>query len=98
MANMYFKGSRLTDEQSRTLVWCFAEDMTAISTAKVVDIDVRSVNPMFQRIRERITEFGDFAISAPAVQVGTFRLGPRALNGKHGLGADRKTIALVIFS
>jgi hypothetical protein len=97
MSNKYFKGAKISEGTFRRIVRSFAADKTATEASRETGVSVRSVNPIFLRIRERIAEFGDVALHAPSVQVGTFRFGPRAIRGTPGRGAERKTIVLIMY-
>ena len=97
MRNKYFKGSKISEGAFRRIVRCFADDRTATQASQETGVSLRSVNPIYLRIRRRIVEFGDIALKAPSVQVGTFRFGPRAIKGTPGRGAERKTIVLVMY-
>lgn len=56
--NRYFKYTKLTDEQVDLTLRCFAEDLTAIEAAKRVGISVRSMNRLFQMLREQVCHLG----------------------------------------
>jgi len=97
MGNKYFKCAKVSEGMFRRIVRCFADDQTATETSKSTGLSIRSVSPIFSRIRERISEFGDVAIHASSVQASTFRFGPKGIRGPRGRGADRKTIVLVLY-
>ncbi len=97
MSNKYFKGAKISEGIFRRIVRCFAEDRTATEASQETGVSLRSVNPIFLRIRERIAEFGDVELHAPSVQVCTFRFGPKGIRGRRGRGAGRKTIVLVLY-
>jgi hypothetical protein len=97
MGNKYFKGAKISERTFRRIVGFFADDRTATKASQETGVSLRSVNPIYLRIRERIAAFGDVALNAPSVQVGTFRFGPRAIRGTPGRGAERKTIVIVMY-
>ncbi len=55
-ANPYFRSSKLSEGTFRTILECFAKDLTATCTAKHTGVSVRSVNTIFLRIRQRSAE------------------------------------------
>jgi transposase-like protein len=97
MSNKYFKGAKVSEGTFRRIVRCFADDQTATVAAQTTGVLLRSVNPIFLRIRERIAEFGDVELHAPSIQARTFRFGPKGIRGPRGRGAGRKTIVLVLY-
>jgi hypothetical protein len=54
--NRYYRSSKLSEAKFRQLVRCFAENLTGTESAKRTGVSVRSVNPIFMRIRRRINE------------------------------------------
>ena len=56
MNNKYYWHGRISERKFRQLVRCFAEDKTAAETASETNLDRKSVNNIFLRIRRRILE------------------------------------------
>lgn len=56
MSNKYYWHSRISERKFRHLVRCFAEDKTAVETAIETNLDRKSVNNIFLKIRRRILE------------------------------------------
>lgn len=54
LVNRYFRFSKISEAKFRSIVRCFALDLTATRTAAMTDISVRSVNDIFLRIREKL--------------------------------------------
>lgn len=54
--NPYFYGSKLELSTFKSIVGHFSNGMSATDTARKVRVNVRSINPIFMRIRERIYE------------------------------------------
>lgn len=56
MTNKYYWHSRISERKFRHIVRCFAEDKTAIETASETNLDRKSINNIFLRIRRRVLE------------------------------------------
>ncbi|PJO10071.1 IS1595 family transposase, partial [Neisseria sp. N95_16] len=54
LKNKYQKFSKISEQKFREIIRCFALDLTASDTAKMTGISVRSINPIFLKIRHRI--------------------------------------------
>ncbi|MCC8996820.1 MAG: IS1595 family transposase [Nitrosomonas sp.] len=54
--NKYYFRSRIKEAKFRRLVRCFALDFTATKAALLTKISVRSVNTIYLKIRQRLTE------------------------------------------
>jgi len=52
--NRYFRFSKISEAKFRSLLRCFALDMTATQTARMTGISLRSVNQIFLRLREKL--------------------------------------------
>jgi len=55
-ANPYFPSSKLPEGLFSEIIDCFAADLTATRTSAITGVSVRSVNPVFLRIRQRLAE------------------------------------------
>lgn len=91
--NRYYVRSRISEAKFRQLVKCFALDLTATNTAKLIGISVRSVNSIYLGIRLRMAE--DCEVATPlkdAVEVDESYFGAHRVRGKRGRGAYGKTI------
>jgi len=91
--NRYYARSRISEAKFRQLVKCFALDLTATNTAKLIGISVRSVNSIYLGIRLRMAE--DCEVATPlkdAVEVDESYFGAHRVRGKRGRGAYGKTI------
>lgn len=72
---------------------CFALDLTATTTAQLTGLSVRTVNPIFLRVRRRLAE--NCERQSPftgEVEVDESFFGPWRVRGKRGRGAYKKTI------
>jgi transposase len=56
MSNRYYRHSRISESKFRQILRCFVEDKTAVETASKTNLDRKSVNKIFLKIRRRIIE------------------------------------------
>ena len=91
--NRYFRFAKISEARFRSLLRCFALDLTATQTAALTGLSVRRTNDLFQRLRHRLT--------IECVKVSPFKgeleadesyFGPRRVRGRRGRGAAGKTI------
>ena len=54
--NRYYHRSRISERKFREIVRCLALDMSASDTARLTGISVRSLNPIFLKIRQRMAQ------------------------------------------
>src|ERR1035438_10366043 len=54
--NRYFRFSKICEAKFRSLLRCFALDMTATQTARMTGISLRSVNQIYLRLREKLAQ------------------------------------------
>ena len=91
--NRYYRRSKISEAKFRQLVRCFALDFTAVSTAELTGLSVRSVNSIYLKIRGRVAESCE--LESPlqgAVEVDESYFGAHRVRGKRGRGAYGKTI------
>jgi transposase-like protein len=91
--NRYFRFSKISEVKFRSLLRCFALDMTAAQTARMTGISLRSVNQIFLRIREKIAD--ECQLQSPFagdLEADESYFGPRRVRGRRGRGAAGKTI------
>jgi transposase-like protein len=91
--NRYYRRSKISEAKFRQVVRCFALDFTAINASEWTGISVRSVNPIYLKIRARIAESCE--LESPlqgAVEVDESYFGAHRVRGKRGRGAYGKTI------
>jgi len=91
--NRYFRRSKISEAKFRQIARHFALDLTATECAALTGISVRSVNAIYLRIRQRISQW---CIECSPL-VGTLEadesyFGARRVRGKRGRGALGKTI------
>ena len=91
--NRYYARSRITEAKFRQIVRCFALDLTASNTAELTGVSLRSINPIFLKIRQRIAEACESCSPLQgAVEVDESYFGAQRVRGKRGRGAYGKTI------
>ena len=91
--NRYYKRSKISEAKFRQIVRCFALDLTAGECAALTGVSVRSINPIYLRIRERMASW--CTARSPfcgELEADESYFGPRRVRGKRGRGAGRKTI------
>jgi hypothetical protein len=54
--NRYYRFSKISEAKFRSLLRCFALDMTATQTARMSGISLRSVNHIYLRLREKLAK------------------------------------------
>jgi transposase-like protein len=87
------KYSRLSAKKLNKIFLCFAEDITATVTARIVGVNRNTVNAYFREIRDKIFQR---CIAESLVEGGEFELdesyfGAKRIRGKRGRGAAGKT-------
>jgi transposase-like protein len=87
------KFNRLSPQKRNKIFLCFAEDLTATTTAKIVGVNRNTVNAYYQEIRNKILKR---CMEESLVDGGEFELdesyfGAKRIRGKRGRGAAGKT-------
>jgi len=97
--NRYYRCSKITERKFLRVLRHFALDVTASRTAQLTGLQRKSVNVIFLKIRERISEECERAspFSSCEVEVDESYFGARRVRGKRGRGASGKTIVFGIF-
>lgn len=98
LKNRYQKYSKISERKFRQILRYFAQDFTASDTAELTGISVRSINPIFLKIRKRIVQ--ECEKQSPfqgVIELDESYFGPRRIRGKRGRGAGGKTIVFGIF-
>ena len=95
--NKYQKFSKISEQKFREIIRCFALDLTASDTAKMTGISVRSINPIFLKIRHRIATLCEQSSPLSGiVELDESYFGARRIRDKRGRGASGKTIVFGI--
>ena len=92
MKNKYLNRAHISERKFREILRYFSEDETATKTAKYSNVNRKTVNRLFYKIRLRIAEIS--VASTP--ELGEFEVdesyfGARRVRGKRGRGAAGKT-------
>lgn len=61
--NKYYKHSKLDEQCFRAILQLFAMDLTAVQCARLTGVNVRSVNSIFLKLRERIADWCEIQAS-----------------------------------
>lgn len=98
MKNRYTKRSRISEAKIRSLVKCFAADLTATQIAQLTGLNRNTVNRYLKAIRERLAwQCEQESPFSGYVEVDESYFGARRAKGKRGRGAYGKTIVFGIF-
>lgn len=91
--NKYYRAAKISEARFRQILRCFSEDLSASSTARLTGVNVRSVNPIFMRIRKRVAALCEAQSPlSGTVEVDESYFGPQRVRGKRGRGAGGKTV------
>ena len=91
--NRYYCRSKISESKFRQIIRFFFFFFTATDTAKLTDISVRSINPIFIKIRKIIAvECEKTSPFEGIVELDESYFGARRIRGKRGRGASGKTI------
>ena len=97
LKNKYQKFSKIPEQKFRETIRCFALDLTASDTAKMTGIGVRSINPIYLKIRYGIASIcGQSSPLSGVVELDESYFGARRIRGRRGRGASGKTIVFGI--
>jgi len=88
------KYAKISDYKIKKILKCFCEDIDASKTAKILEINRRTVDRYFNIFREKITRFS--IAESKEKESGEFELdesyfGAKRVRGKRGRGAAGKT-------
>jgi len=98
MINRYYKFSKISEAKFRHLLRCFALDLTAMDTATLTGLSLRSVTAIYDKLRQIIVQWCEqTAPVSGTVEVDESYFGPRRIPGKRGREASQKTIVFGIF-
>ena len=96
--NRYYRRSRIAEKTFRRIIRYFALDFTASDTVRLTGISVRSINPIYIKLRQRLAaECEQHSAQAGQVEVDEAYFGPKRIRGKRGRGASSKTIVFGLF-
>ncbi len=76
--NRYYKHSKLDEQCFRRILELFAMDLTAVQCAKLTGVNVRSVNSIYLKLRDRISQWSESnASGTPGLNAGTQAVDPQ---------------------
>ena len=91
--NRYFCFAKISEVRFRSLLRCFALDLTATQTAALAGLSVRRTNDLFQRLRQRLAaECAKVSPFKGELEADESYFGARRVRGRRGRGAAGKTI------
>ena len=91
--NRYFCFAKISEARFRSLLRCFALDLTATQTAALAGLSVRRTNDLFQRLRQRLAaECAKVSPFKGELEADESYFGARRVRGRRGRGAAGKTI------
>ncbi|OED39794.1 hypothetical protein AB833_14390 [Chromatiales bacterium (ex Bugula neritina AB1)] len=75
--NRYYKHSKLDEECFRRILELFAKDLTAVQCARMTGVNVRSVNSIYLKLRDRIAQWSESnASGTPGLNAGAQAVNP----------------------
>ena len=96
--NIYYRRARIQTRRFCRILHAFAMDLTATDAADLCGLSLRSVNPIYLKLRRRLAAWSEAERPfAGEVEVDESYFGPRRVRGKRGRGAGGKTIVFGIF-
>lgn len=92
LRNKYLYRSHISEKKFREILQCFCKDLDATKTASFANIQRKTINQIFRKIRVRMFELcqQDDKFSGE-VEVDESYFGARRVRGKRGRGAQGKT-------
>lgn len=98
LLNRYYRRSRISEKKFRQILRFFALDLTAANTAELTALTHKTVNQIFLKIRQRLSQ--DCARASPLtgeVEVDESYFGAKRVRGRRGRGAAGKQIVFGIY-
>lgn len=92
MKNKYCKSSKLSETKFREIVKYFCEDIPALTTAELTNLNKNTVHAIFNKLRSRLAELS-LEENEPfqgEIEVDESYFGARRVRGKRGRGARGK--------
>jgi transposase-like protein len=85
--------SRLSTSKTNKIIHCFCEDITALSTAAIVEVNRNTVNSYYRMLREAIfyQSLKEYSLEAGEFELDESYFGAKRVRGKRGRGAAGKT-------
>lgn len=93
MKNKYYNRSRISEAKFREILKYFSLDFTAEITNELVGISRNTINKIYQKIREKLTDECEKNMHQNGdIEIDESYFGPTRIRGKRGRGAGGKTI------
>lgn len=91
--NKYLKNAKISEAKTREIIRGFALGFTATQTAELTGITRKSVNGIYNRIREQIlASLVQEVLFEGEIEMDESYFGPTRVRGKRGRGAGKKMI------
>ena len=92
MKNRYIKHTHISENKFRQLLKLFCEDLTATQVSELIGLERKTVNRIFQLLRERILTLAkeESYFSTGEIEVDESYFGAKRVRGKRGRGAGGK--------
>ncbi len=92
MKNRYIKHTHISESKFGQLLKLFCEDLTAAQVSELIGIERKTVNRIFQLLRERILALAEKEsyFSTGEIEVDESYFGAKRVRGKRGRGAGGK--------
>ena len=92
MKNRYIKHTHISEVKFRQLLKLFCNDLTATQVSELIGIERKTVNRIFQLLRERILALAEKEsyFSTGEIEVDESYFGAKRVRGKRGRGAGGK--------
>lgn len=89
--NRYYKHSKLDEQRFRKILELFSHDITAVECAKQTGVNVRSVNSIYLKLRDRIAQWCEAnASGTPGLHASRDKTHPVDNHAVDGYPVDRK--------
>lgn len=95
--NRYLKRAHISERKTREIVRCFAQDLPALTTARLTQVNRNTINRIYRILRLLIAaECEKESPFRGEIEVDESYFGPKRVPGKRGRGAKGKTIVFGI--
>jgi transposase len=93
MVKLYKKGSHISRRKYREILRYFSEDINAVSTARLSNVNRTTINKIFLEIRQLIAKECEknAILEVGEIELDESYFGARRVRGKRGRGAKGKT-------
>lgn len=87
--NKYIKVAKISEEKFREIIKCFALDLTATDVAEITNLNRKTINRIYNKVRERIVllSSGNNKVDGE-VELDESYFGAKRIRGKRGRGLE----------